>query len=76
MKDRMKVMIAYDASPHADEAREWAADSIFVGSHGLHYLEEGAGSGSVSAASMTNAACSVRGRAFVITHAGKWRALR
>lgn len=42
-----------------DEARAWAADSIFVGSHGLDDPDEGSGLGSVSAALVTNAACSV-----------------
>jgi nucleotide-binding universal stress UspA family protein len=42
-----------------DEAREWGADSIFVGSRGLNHLDAGAGLGSVSAALVTNAACSV-----------------
>ena len=42
-----------------DEAREWAADSIFVGSHGLDHLDERSGLGSVAAALVTDAACSV-----------------
>lgn len=42
-----------------DEARAWAADSIFVGSHGLDGADEGSGLGSVSAALVTNAACPV-----------------
>lgn len=42
-----------------DEAREWAADSIFVGAHGLDHLDEGSGLGSVSAALVTDATCSV-----------------
>ena len=42
-----------------DEAREWAADSIFVGSHGLDHPDERSGLGSVSAALVTNATCSV-----------------
>ena len=42
-----------------DEAREWAADSLFVGSHGLDHPDEGSGLGSVSAALVTNATCSV-----------------
>jgi nucleotide-binding universal stress UspA family protein len=42
-----------------DEAREWAADSIFVGAHGLGRLDGRSGLGSVSAALVTNAACSV-----------------
>lgn len=42
-----------------DEAREWAADSIFVGSHGLDHLDEGSGLGSVAAALVTDATCSV-----------------
>jgi nucleotide-binding universal stress UspA family protein len=42
-----------------DEAQEWAADSIFVGSHGLDHMDEGSGLGSVSAALVTDATCSV-----------------
>ncbi|HEX7175870.1 MAG TPA: universal stress protein [Pyrinomonadaceae bacterium] len=42
-----------------DEAREWAADSIFVGSHGLDHPDERSGLGGVSAALVTNATCSV-----------------
>jgi nucleotide-binding universal stress UspA family protein len=42
-----------------DEAREWAANSIFVGSHGLDHMDEGSGLGSVSAALVTDATCSV-----------------
>lgn len=42
-----------------DEARSWAADSIFVGSHGLGDVDEGSGLGSVSAALVTDAPCSV-----------------
>jgi nucleotide-binding universal stress UspA family protein len=42
-----------------DEARGWAADSVFVGSHGLGHLGERSGLGGVSAALVTNAACTV-----------------
>jgi nucleotide-binding universal stress UspA family protein len=42
-----------------DEAREWAADSIFVGSHGMDHPDERAGLGSVSEALVTDATCSV-----------------
>lgn len=42
-----------------DEAREWAADSIFVGSHGADRSDERSGLGGVSAALVTNATCSV-----------------
>lgn len=42
-----------------DEAREWAADSVFVGSRGLDHLDEVSGLGSVSAALVTGAPCSV-----------------
>lgn len=42
-----------------DEARRWAADSIFVGSRGLGSPGEGRGLGGVSAALVTNATCSV-----------------
>jgi nucleotide-binding universal stress UspA family protein len=42
-----------------DEARGWAADSVFVGSHGLRHLGERSGLGGVSAALVTNAACTV-----------------
>lgn len=42
-----------------EEAREWAADTIFVGSHGLDHLDEESGLGSVSAWLVTNAICSV-----------------
>ena len=50
-----------------DEARAWAADSIFVGSHRLDDVDEGSGLGSVSAALVTDAACSVE----VIRQRGK-----
>jgi nucleotide-binding universal stress UspA family protein len=43
----------------AEEARAWAADSLFVGARGLHSPGERAGLGGVSAALVTNAACSV-----------------
>lgn len=43
----------------ADEAREWAADTIFAGSRGLDGPGERAGLGCVSAALITDAACSV-----------------
>jgi nucleotide-binding universal stress UspA family protein len=42
-----------------DEAREWDADSIFVGAHGLDRPNEGSGLGGVSAALVTDATCSV-----------------
>jgi nucleotide-binding universal stress UspA family protein len=42
-----------------DEARGWAADSIFVGSRGLGSLDESSGLGGVASALVTNAACSV-----------------
>lgn len=42
-----------------DEARRWAAASAFVGSHGLGHLGERSGLGGVSAALVTNAACTV-----------------
>lgn len=42
-----------------DEAREWEADSIFVGSYGMDHLDEGSGLGDVAAALVTNATCSV-----------------
>jgi nucleotide-binding universal stress UspA family protein len=42
-----------------DEARGWAADSIFVGSHGLGSPGESAGLGGVASALVTDAACSV-----------------
>ncbi len=42
-----------------DEAREWAADSIFVGTHGLEHLDQRSGLGGVSAALVTDATCSV-----------------
>ena len=42
-----------------DEAREWSADSIFVGSHGMNHPDERSGLGSVSAALVTDATCSV-----------------
>jgi len=51
-----------EGDPHSvliDEAREWEADSIFVGSHGLEHLDERSGLGSVSASLVTNAICSV-----------------
>jgi nucleotide-binding universal stress UspA family protein len=43
----------------AEEARMWAADSIFVGSRGLDNAGERSGLGTVSAALVRNAACSV-----------------
>jgi nucleotide-binding universal stress UspA family protein len=43
----------------AEEARAFAADSIFVGSHGLDNPGERSGLGTVSAALVRNAACSV-----------------
>ncbi|HEX7315012.1 MAG TPA: universal stress protein [Pyrinomonadaceae bacterium] len=43
----------------ADEARAWAADSIFVGARGLGSSGESCGLGGVSAALVTNATCSV-----------------
>lgn len=43
----------------ADEARAWAADSVFVGARGLGSLGESPGLGGVSAALVTNATCSV-----------------
>lgn len=43
----------------ADEARVWAADSIFVGSRGLGGSGESCGLGRVSAALVTNATCAV-----------------
>lgn len=43
----------------AEEAREWAADSIFVGSRGLNNAGARSGLGTVSAALVRNAACSV-----------------
>jgi nucleotide-binding universal stress UspA family protein len=43
----------------ADEARAWAADSIFVGSRGLGSSGESGGLGGVSAALVTDATCSV-----------------
>ena len=42
-----------------DVAREWGADSIFVGSRGLDHPDETSGLGVVSAALATNAPCSV-----------------
>ncbi|HEY0171692.1 MAG TPA: universal stress protein [Pyrinomonadaceae bacterium] len=42
-----------------DEARLWAADSIFVGSHGLGSLDGSAGLGGVASALVTDASCSV-----------------
>jgi nucleotide-binding universal stress UspA family protein len=42
-----------------DEARRWAADSVFVGSHGLGHLDARSGLGGVSAALVTEATCSV-----------------
>ena len=42
-----------------EEAREWSADSVFVGSHGLDRAEERAGLGGVAAALVTGAPCSV-----------------
>lgn len=42
-----------------EEARAWAADSIFVGAHGLDSPGESSGLGAVSAALVRNAACSV-----------------
>jgi nucleotide-binding universal stress UspA family protein len=43
----------------ADEAREWAADTLFVGARGLDGPGEWSGLGSVAAALITDAACSV-----------------
>jgi nucleotide-binding universal stress UspA family protein len=43
----------------ADEAREWRADAIFVGSHGLSHLDGSSGLGGVASALVTGAACSV-----------------
>ena len=43
----------------AEEARAWAADSVFVGARGLGGPGERSGLGGVSAALVTNAACSV-----------------
>ncbi len=43
----------------SDEARAWAADSIFVGARGLGSPGERSGLGGVSAALVTNATCSV-----------------
>ena len=43
----------------AEEARAWAADSIFVGSSGLENPGERSGLGTVPAALVRNAACSV-----------------
>lgn len=43
----------------AEEARAWAADSIFVGSHGLDSPGERSGLGGVSTALLRDAACSV-----------------
>lgn len=43
----------------AEEARAFAADSIFVGSHGLDNAGERSGLGTVSAALVRNATCSV-----------------
>lgn len=42
-----------------EEARAWGADSIFVGAHGLNRRDERPGLGGVSAALVTDAACSV-----------------
>jgi nucleotide-binding universal stress UspA family protein len=42
-----------------DEALGWAADSIFVGSHGLGSLGESAGLGGVASVLVTDAPCSV-----------------
>ncbi|HWS54847.1 MAG TPA: universal stress protein [Pyrinomonadaceae bacterium] len=42
-----------------DEAREWAADSIFVGSRGSGSPGEASGLGGVASALVTGAACSV-----------------
>lgn len=41
------------------EARGWAADSVFVGAHGLGYSDESTGMGGVASALVTDAACSV-----------------
>lgn len=43
----------------AEESHEWAADSIFVGSHGLDSPGERSGLGGVSTALLRNATCSV-----------------
>lgn len=43
----------------ADEAREWAADTLFVGARGLDGPGECLGLGSAAAALITDAACSV-----------------
>jgi len=43
----------------AEEARAFSADSVFVGSHGLDNAGERSGLGTVSAALVRNAACSV-----------------
>ncbi len=43
----------------ADEAREWAAETIFVGARGLDNPGERSGLGVVSASLITNAACTV-----------------
>lgn len=42
-----------------EEARGWAADAVFVGSHGLDGLDESSGLGRVSEALVTDAPCSV-----------------
>jgi nucleotide-binding universal stress UspA family protein len=42
-----------------DEARGWAADSVFVGARGLGSLDESSGLGGVASALVTDAACSV-----------------
>lgn len=42
-----------------DEARRWAADSVFVGSHGSGSLGKSSGLGGVASALVTDAACSV-----------------
>ncbi len=43
----------------AEEARAWAADSIFLGSHGVDNPGEGSGLGAVSTELIRHAACSV-----------------
>lgn len=55
----VEIMEADPLSVLIDEAREWDADCLFVGSHGLNHLDERSGLGSVSAALVTNATCSV-----------------
>ena len=42
-----------------EEALKWEADSIFVGSYGLHHPDEESGLGSVATGLVTNAPCSV-----------------